>query len=432
MYRKAIEELRAWKNNPGHKPLIIEGARQVGKTWLMKEFGRTDFHRTVYVNCDKNDTVKNIFFDDLTPATLISRLEIYCGEKIDAKQSLIIFDEIQEIPRALSSLKYFAEEAPKYYIICAGSLLGIALHEGTSFPVGKVDILHLYPLCFTEFLTALGKTGLAKGLDNLNESAVFHEQYIDLLKQYYFVGGMPEAVASFVQNHDFAQVRKIQETILSAYAQDVSKHAPAALVPRIRQVWDSIPAQFAKENKKFKYGIIKEGARAKDFEAALLWLKDCGLVYQICRISAPRLPLKAYFDSQAFKLFILDTGLLCALAELPAELLLEKTALFSEFKGALCEQYVCSELIAGGFSPYYWTNDKATAEIDFIIATGTKIIPVEVKAGINLQAKSLKVYREKFSPEKSLRISLAKFKDEGWVCNLPLYAVEKVLRVSGK
>ncbi|HJJ48442.1 MAG TPA: ATP-binding protein [Methanocorpusculum sp.] len=426
MYRKAIEILRSWKKSPVRKPLVIEGARQVGKTWLMKEFGRTDYKQMVYVNCDKNDTVRNIFSEDLTPDRLISRLEIFHGEKIEPDTTLIIFDEIQEIPRALSSLKYFAEEAPKYHIICAGSLLGIALHQGTSFPVGKVDILNLYPLTFTEFLFALGECGLAKELDNLEETAVFHEKYVNLLKQYYFTGGMPEVVRSFAKDGDYAEVRRLQTNILSAYEQDFSKHAPASLVPRIRQVWESVPAQFAKENKKFKYGIIKQGARAKDFESALLWLKDCGLIYQVYKISTPRFPLKAYQEMQNFKLFVHDTGLLCALAELSPELILEENALFTEFKGALCEQYVCSELIAEGFSPYYWTNDKATAEIDFLIACGSKIIPVEVKAGINLQAKSLKVYREKYSPEKSIRMSLAKYKDEGLVCNLPLYAAEKL------
>ena len=326
----------------------------------------------------------------------------------------------------MTSLKYFRENAPQYQIVCAGSLLGIALHQGTSFPVGKVEFLDLYPLSYREFLMALGKERFDKLLEDgdFELATPFRMEYMDLLKQYYYVGGMPEVVMSFVQKKDFNEVRKIQSDILDSYVQDFSKHAPNELVPRIRMLWESIPSQLSKENKKFLYGLIKEGSRAKEYETALFWLTDCGLVHEVRRVKVPSLPLKAYEDLKAFKLYILDVGLLSCMIRLDQRVLLEGNALFKEFKGALTEQYVLEQLkTLKGIDAYYWTNDRGSAEVDFILDTGSEIIPVEVKAETNPKAKSLKVYVEKYKPTVSLRTSLADYKREDWLLNLPLWAI---------
>ena len=426
MYRIAIEKLLKWKENQHRKPLIIEGARQVGKTWLMKEFGRLYYTDTLYINFDSNSRMAELFASDLDTERLIMGLELYSGRKIDANHTLIIFDEVQEVPRALSSLKYFYENAPEYHIVCAGSLLGIALHEGTSFPVGKVDFLKLYPLSFKEFLMALGKECFAELLENQDYQMItsFKQTYIDALKQYYFVGGMPEAVQCFAENNDFNEVREIQKTILAAYEQDFSKHAPNDIVPKIRMIWNNIPSQLAKENKKFIYGLIREGARAKDYETAILWLSDCGLVHKVSRVNTAGIPLKAYEDLKAFKLFVVDVGLLACMTGLRQSTLLDGNDLFTEFKGALTEQYVCEQLkTIENLRIYYYTNDRGSCEIDFIADTGEQIIPIEVKAETNLRAKSLKVYREKFALETSVRTSMTDFKKEDRLINLPLYAI---------
>ena len=423
-----MEKLRKWKESRHRKPLIIEGARQVGKTWLMKEFGRQFYEDTVYINFDSNSRMADLFAADLDTDRLILGLELYAGRKIDSERTLLIFDEVQEVPRALSSLKYFYENAPQYQIVCAGSLLGIALHEGTSFPVGKVDFLKLYPLSFKEFLMADGKERFAELLDKMDFDMVtsFKQTYTDALRYYYFVGGMPEAVQSFVEEKDFNEVRKIQKRILAAYEQDFSKHAPNEIVPKIRMLWNSIPSQLAKENKKFIYGLVREGARAKDYETAIMWLIDCGLVHKISRVNAAGIPLKAYEDLKAFKLFLLDVGLLGCMTGLNQRTLLDGNALFTEFKGALTEQYVCQQLkTIEDLGVYYYTNDRGSCEIDFVIDTGDRVIPVEVKAEVNLKAKSLKTYREKFSPELSVRSSMADYKKEDWLVNLPLYAIEQ-------
>lgn len=432
MYRMAIEKLLKWKQSKHRKPLIIEGARQVGKTWLMKEFGRQAYSDTVYINFDSNSRMAELFASDLDTDRLIMGLELYVGHKIDPDNSLLIFDEVQEVPRALSALKYFNENAPQYHIVCAGSLLGIALHQGTSFPVGKVNFLKLYPLSFKEFLMASGKEQFAKLLDQQDYQMItsFKQTYIDSLKHYYFVGGMPEAVQSFVENKDFNEVREIQKRILTAYEQDFSKHAPNEIVPRIRMLWNSIPSQLAKENKKFIYGLIREGARAKDYETALMWLSDCGLVHRIGRVNGVGLPLRAYEDLKAFKLFVVDIGLLGCMAGLRQRTLLEGNDLFVEFKGALTEQYVCQQLkTIEDLDVYYYTNDRGSCEIDFIIDTGERIVPVEVKAEINLRAKSLKSYQEKFAPEVSVRTSMADYKRQEWLVNLPLYAIDQISRI---
>ncbi len=432
MYRIAIERLLKWKQSKRRKPLIIEGARQVGKTWLMKEFGKQAYANTVYINFDSNFAMAELFSSDLNTDCLIMGLELYAGHKIDPDNSLLIFDEVQEVPRALASLKYFCENAPQYHIVCAGSLLGIALHQGTSFPVGKVDFMKLYPLSFKEFLMADGKARYAELLEKQDFQMItsFKQTYIDALKHYYFVGGMPEAVQCFEESKDFNEVRNIQKRILEAYEQDFSKHAPNEIVPRLRMLWNSIPSQLAKENKKFIYGLVREGARAKDYETAIMWLTDCGLVHKISRVNAAGIPLRAYEDLKAFKLFMLDVGLLGCMVGLRQRTLLDGNDLFTEFKGALTEQYVCQQLkTIEDLDVYYYTNDRGSCEIDFVVDTGEAIVPVEVKAETNLKAKSLKTYKVKFSPEVSVRISMADYKREEWLVNLPLYAIDQIIRI---
>lgn len=429
MYRIAIEKLYKWKNSKRRKPLIIEGARQVGKTWLMKEFGKQAYADTVYINFDSNSRMADLFSADLDTDRLIMGLELYAGRKINPENTLLIFDEVQEVPRALASLKYFYENAPQYHIVCAGSLLGIALHQGTSFPVGKVDFLKLYPLSFSEFLMATSNERFAELLKNQDYEMItsFKQTYIDALKHYYFVGGMPEAVQSFAESKDFNEVRAIQKRILAAYEQDFSKHAPNEIVPKIRMLWNSIPSQLARENKKFVYGLVREGGRAREYETAIMWLSDCGLVHKVSRVNAAGIPLKAYEDLKAFKIFIVDVGLLGCMTGLRQRTLLDGDDLFVEFKGALTEQYVCQQLkTIEDLGVYYYTNDRGSCEIDFVVDTGEQIVPIEVKAETNLRAKSLKTYRERFEPELSVRTSMADYKKEDWLLNLPLYAIENI------
>ncbi|MBD5085151.1 MAG: ATP-binding protein [Clostridiales bacterium] len=429
MYRIAMEQMRKWKAKKRRKPLIIRGARQVGKTWLLKEFGANEYEQVVYINFDNNQRMKKLFEEGIEVERLVTGLELYAGHKIDPSNTLLIFDEVQEVPQALSSLKYFNEDAPEYQIVCAGSLLGVALHHGTSFPVGKVEFLDLYPLSFFEFLMAVGKEQYVELLQksDFEMATAFKQDYADLLKHYYYVGGMPEVVQAFVDDRDFNEVREIQQRILAAYEQDFSKHAPNEAVPRIRMLWNSIPAQLTKENKKFIYGLVREGARAKEYELAMLWLTDCGLVHKVHRVNVPSLPLKAYEDLKAFKLFLVDVGLLSCMVGLRQDVLLDGNALFKEFKGALTEQYVLQQLkTLKGLNIYYWTAERGTAEVDFVIDNGTDVIPVEVKAETNLQAKSLKVYHEKFKPKLSIRTSMADYKREEWLLNLPLWAVESI------
>ena len=429
MYRNAINDLYKWKAKRDKKPLIIRGARQVGKTWLMREFGRDAFAEMVYINFDNNMQMRDLFSVDMSIGRIITGLEIYVGHKIEPSNTLLIFDEIQEVPQALAALKYFNENAPEYQIVCAGSLLGVALHSGTSFPVGKVEFLDLYPLSFTEFMQAMGKERFVELLEKQDfvMATAFKQEYIDLLKHYYYVGGMPEVVKNFAANKDFGEAREIQQRILYAYEQDFSKHAPNEIVLRIRMLWASIPAQLAKENKKFVYGIIKEGARAKEYEVALMWLSDCGLVHKVHRVTAPHLPLAAYEDLKAFKLFVLDIGLLSCMVRLNQKVLLSGNELFKEFKGALTEQYVLQQLATlKGMGVYYWTNDRGSAEIDFLLDDGADVVPIEVKAETNLKAKSLKTYCEKFKPNKAIRLSMADYRQEEWLLNLPLWAVEMI------
>ncbi len=429
MERKAIIQLYQWKEKKDRKPLIIEGARQVGKTWLMKEFGRVAYKNTVYINFERNEQMGAIFSGNIAPRRVIEDIELFTGQKIDAEQTLLIFDEIQETPRALTSLKYFYEEAPEYHIVAAGSLLGIALHQGTSFPVGKVDFLKLYPLSFQEFLSAVTGEQYAKLLKNgeFERITIFKDVYINALKQYYFVGGMPEAVLSFSEEKDYEKVREIQTRILDAYEQDFSKHAPNEIVPKIRMVWNSIPSQLSKENKKFVYGVVREGGRAKDFETAIMWLADCGLIHKISRVNSGNIPLKAYEDLKIFKIYLLDVGLLGCMTGLKSQVLLGGNELFTEFKGALTEQYVCQQLKTTHLPGiYYYTNDRNSGEVDFTIDTGEMAVPIEVKAELNLKAKSLKIYREKYSPKVAVRASMADYRKEESLVNLPLYCIEEI------
>lgn len=427
MYRFAIEDMKKWKSSPNRKPLIIQGARQVGKTWLMKEFGSQEYESTVYLNFDSDAKLARIFDDNLDPKRIISAIELITGEVIDHEKTLIVFDEVQEAPRALTSLKYFCEQAPEYNIVCAGSLLGIALHEGTSFPVGKVDFLHLFPMKFTEFLLALDEVKLCQLLEESDWGAIklLKDRYISRLKEYYVIGGMPEVVRSFALSNNYDTAIEVQTNILNAYEQDFSKHAPARVVSKIREVWNSVPTQLAKENKKFVYGLVREGARAKEFETAILWLCDCGLLNKINRVSSIKQPLKSYVDLKAFKLFFIDVGLLSCASGVSRKAILEGSTLFTEFKGALTEQFVCQQLLAMGISNVtYYSNEKNTCEVDFVVSLDGAILPVEVKAETNLKAKSLKASHDRFGFEWALRFSMSDHKVEDWVTNCPLYAIE--------
>lgn len=432
MRRIKLAELITWKKLKSRKPLIIRGARQVGKTWLMKEFGNTRYSQTIYVNFETNKRLKTLFTDDFDIKRVIIALQAESGLTIHPENTLLIFDEIQAVPEAITALKYFYEDGPQYHIVAAGSLLGVALHAHISFPVGKVAFMDLYPLTFLEFLDAIGETPLVEILHNADWKLItaYKSKYIERLRQYYYVGGMPEAVLKFSENNNFKDVREIQKQILDAYEQDFSKHAPLEIVPRIRMVWNSIPAQLAKEHRKFIYGIIKEGARAKDYELALSWLIDCGQVTKVCRANKPAIPLKAYEDRSAFKLFLVDVGLLAAMGNIDAKTLLEGNAIFAEFKGALTEQYVFQQLNScNEFVIYYWSAERSSAEIDFIVQYNSLIVPIEVKAEENLQAKSLKVYVEKFSPKISVRTSMSDFRKQDWLTNLPLYAISELKNV---
>ncbi len=435
MKRFAMQELINWRNKHEHKPLIIRGGRQVGKTWLMKEFGKREYLQTAYVNFEQSKLLKTLFVDNFDIQRIITAIQIETGVQINAENTLIIFDEIQEAEGAITSLKYFCENAPQYHIISAGSLLGVALQKQTSFPVGKVEFLDLFPLNFKEFLLALNQQPLLDLLESNDWVLIksFKEKYIQYLRQYYYIGGMPEAVLSFSKQNDYKEVRAIQKRILLAYEHDFSKHAPNEIVPRIRMLWNSIPAQLAKENKKFIYRAIKPGSRAKDYELALCWLIDCGLAHKICRISKPGFPLKAYEDYNAFKLFIADTGLLSAMGNIDARTLLEGNVIFTEFKGALTEQYVLQQLkTVHDINIYYWSAERSASEIDFLVQHAGNIIPIEVKAEENLQAKSLKMFCQKYNPKSAIRTSISDFRKDSWLTNLPLYAISELASVEPK
>lgn len=429
MYRESQQFLQRWKASESRKPLIIRGARQVGKTWLMQWFGRAEYDNCAYINFEGNERMAQLFSGNLDIERICTGLEIEAGTTIVPGKTLLILDEVQEVPRALTSLKYFCENAPEHHVVAAGSLLGVALHPGTSFPVGKVAFLDLFPMNFMEFTRAMGQERLAELCERQEWDLItaFSGKCIELLKQYYFVGGMPEAVAAFQNRKDFNAVREIQSRILASFEQDFSKHAPNQVVPRIRMLWNAIPSQLSKENRKFVYGLIKKGARARDYEMAIAWLIDCGLIHKVVRVTKPGMPLGAYKDLKSFKLFMLDVGLLGAMTHMDAKALLSGHEVFTEFRGALTEQFVLQQLKAGPKMPiHYWSHDRGLAEIDFVIQCENRIIPIEVKAETNLRAKSLRSYRSRYNPPLAIRASLADYHmDEGLVC-LPLYALHSL------
>ncbi len=425
MRRYALKDFYQWKDSPNRKPLILKGARQVGKTWLMLEFAKQAFKNFVYVNFEDDSRLGAIFDTDFDIDRILFALRTATKKSID-ENTLILFDEIQAAPRALTSLKYFYEKAPQYPVIAAGSLLGLSVHEGVSFPVGKVDFLEILPMNFHEFLEATDNTNYVELLNSGDYGTidVFSDKLIDLLKLYYVVGGMPEAVQSFANDRDLSAVRRIQKNILNSYDSDFSKHVPNSEVPRIRMVWNSIPAQLSKENKKFIYGMLKEGARAKTFEVALEWLKDSGLISKVHRVKKPALPLVAYEDFAAFKVFITDVGLLCAMANVDVDIILNGSQIFEEFKGALTEQFVFQQLKAKrNMQIFYWSAENSSGELDFVVQDEEKIYPIEVKAEENVQAKSLRFFVQKNPGLKGIRFSMQKFRDQEWMENRPLYTV---------
>ena len=404
---------------------MLLGARQVGKTWIMRHFGEREYRNVAYVNCDDEPRMKQLFELDYNIDRILMALQAITGVKIMPGDTLIILDEIQEIPRGLHSMKYFCEKAPEYHVMVAGSLLGITLGKGESFPVGKVDMLSMYPMDYEEFLSATGNDSWLAVLHSKDWTLVetMKPKMVELLRQYYFVGGMPGVVSQFVANADLQQVRTLQQEILEAYRRDISRHTSESESTRIRQVLSALPAQLAKENKKFVYSAIRKGSRAKDFELAIQWLLDAGIVYKVNRVREPRVPLKFYEDFDAFKLFLLDCGLLACLAEAPIDQMLVGNSVFTEFKGMFTEQYVMQQLKVLGFTPYYWSNSKTPSEIDFVIQQGSRVIPVEVKAEENVRARSLSQFVKDHAGLKGLRLSMKGYADQGWMENIPLFSV---------
>jgi predicted AAA+ superfamily ATPase len=428
MKRDLSQKLIAWKNSPTRKPLLIQGARQVGKTWLMKNLGEKNFEKYVYLNFESSTRLKDLFILDYNIQRILAAIEIETNQQIDPKHTLLIFDEIQEAEKGLTALKYFYENAPEYYIVAAGSLLGVSMQKKHSFPVGKVDFLNLYPMSFIEFLETNNEERLAAEIKNANWELLnsFHERLVEQLRLYYYIGGMPEAVSDYIKNKNLEIVREIQDKILIGYANDFAKYAPNGIVPKIKLVWNSIISQLSKENKKFIYGQIKKGARAKEFELAIAWLIDAGLILKVNNLSKPELPLNAYAEFDNFKLYFLDIGLLNAMGGLNKQILLEKNTILSKFKGALTEQYVCQQLLPKT-NLFYWSAPLGNALVDFVFQKENQIIPLEVKAEENLKAKSLKVFVEKFDNKNAHRTSMSKFRKDDWLSNIPLYAVNTII-----
>lgn len=424
MEREAIGQLYEWKARPNRKPLIIRGARQVGKTWLMLEFAKKAYEKWVYVNFEDEEMLKHVFELDFDVPRILNALSLRFHTEID-EQTLLIFDEIQAAPRGITSLKYFCEKAPEYHVITAGSLLGISMHGGDSFPVGKVDFLSLMPMSFPEFLRAAGQERLAKLLAECKWDSIVYvkDRIIQLLRTYYYVGGMPEAVKAYCDGLGYEEVRRIQSNILMTYENDFSKHAPANEVPRIRMVWHSVTSQLAKENRKFIYGVLRQGARAKEFEIAVEWLQDAGLVYRVNRTRSGEMPLSAFEDFGTFKLFMLDVGLMCAMNRLSSDSILLGNDIFSTYRGAMTEQYVCQQLTGAVDFIYYWSADNSRGEIDFLIQTGGRIVPIEVKAEENLKSKSLSAFVARYPSLHAVRLSMSDYREQEWMTNVPLYAV---------
>jgi len=430
MYRQKIEELIRWKNNPRRKPLIMRGARQVGKTWLLREFGKLYYKQTVYINFENTTELRSVFEQDFDVNRIIKMFQTYARITIDT-DTLIILDEIQTVPKGLTALKYFCEDAPQFHIVVAGSLLGMGLHGSISFPVGKVNFIDLHPMNFREFLIASQEAPLVDALTNQDWTTIniFSNRLIEHLRTYFFTGGMPEVVETYIETGNFDQVRQVQKEIIRDYENDFSKHAPSNILSRLFMVWQSIPSQLAKENKKFVYGVIREGARAKDFELAIQWLEECGLLLSCHRVKEPRMPLVAYQELSIFKLFVLDVGILSAMAGLDQHTLLQGNNIFTEFKGALTEQFVMQQLHALDIDYIgYWTNERSTAEIDFLVQTHGNVIPIEVKSEENLRAKSFKLFCEKHSPTHAVRTSMRPHSEESWMTNVPLYGIDAYIQ----
>jgi len=429
MIRDAYQSLLEWKQAASRKPLILQGARQVGKTWLMRDFGHREFKTTAYFNFESKRELATIFRQDLDTTRIIRSLEILHGSPINPEETLFIFDEIQECHEAITALKYFQENQPGMFIMAAGSLLSVAIHQGISFPVGKVTFMNLHPMGFHEFLRATGQDTLAQTLETGDLTLInpFADTLISRLKEYFFVGGMPEVVKVFADSHDLNKVRSLQQDIITAYENDFSKHAPPSQLPRIRMVWQSIPGQLAKENSKFIYSILRKGSRAKEFESALEWLKDAGLILKVNRITKPGIPLGTYAIWTDFKIYLHDTGLLGAMANLSPNAVLKGNELFTEFKGKLSEQFVLQLMVLKEKPGFYWNPENAKSEVDFIIQEKDSVIPIEVKSSENMKSRSLKVYYDTFKPGYCLRTSLAGYRDQGWVLNVPLYYFEQWL-----
>ena len=427
MKRYALNQLIKWKESRRRKPLIVEGARQVGKTWLVKEFAATHYKNLVYINFEEQIFMRNLFEGDFDIKRILDALSAASHQTITPGETLIFFDEIQEAKNGITALKYFMENAPEHHVVAAGSLLGLELHSQTSFPVGKVQFLNLYPMSFMEFLDALGEESLSKVITEQNWTNInlFSSRLKELLKQYYFVGGMPEAVLSFSESRDWKEVREIQNDILESYDRDFSKHAPADIVPRIRQLWQSLPSQLSKENRKFIYGLIKEGARAREYEIALRWLFDSGLIYKVSNVTAPRIPLRSYEDQSAFKIFMVDIGLLGAMSGLDSRTIISGNEIFTEFKGALTEQYVLQQLILR-HEPFYFAKANSRLEIDFLIQEEGQVIPIEVKAEENLKAKSLRQFVTDNNSPEAYRASMSPYRREEWMTNIPLYCIQTI------
>jgi uncharacterized protein len=424
MQRNYLAQLQQWKEAKKRKPLLLNGARQVGKTWLLKWFGQTAYQNCAYINFETVNALPQVLEGGYNIESILTAIQIETGIQVLPKNTLIIFDEIQLCSKAITALKYFYENAPEYHVVGAGTLLGVSLANSSAFPVGKITFLDVYPMSFLEFLLALKETELHQLLLSQNWKLIqaFSETLTSLLRQYYFVGGMPEAVADYVENRSFKQVRTIQQNILRTYELDFAKHAPPAIVPRIRMMWNGVTAQLAKENKKFIYSAIQTGARAKDYELALHWLIEAGLVHKVCNISQATMPLKAYEDFNHFKLYLLDVGLLCAMANIDEQIILQHNLQLTHFKGAITEQFVLQQLIQNN-KMYYWSASNGQAEIDFVLEKNGHVIPIEVKAETNLQAKSMKVYQQKFAPTLAIKTSMVPFSVNNDLHNIPLFAI---------
>ena len=426
MERFLMDDLVGWKNSVRRKPLVLNGARQVGKTWLLMEFGARHFESVAYVNLDNNLGLASQFDVGYDLPRILLMIQAESGQRVIPGKTLVVLDEVQECPKALTSLKYFCENAPELAVAPAGSLLGITFHEGTGYPVGKVDMLDLHPLSFREFLDATGNPMLREVVDSGDKQLLgsLAAKFRELLKQYYFVGGMPEAVATFVESADLSAVRAVQEGVLFGYERDISKHLGAAGAERALSAWRSLPAHLGQENKKFVFGHIGEGARARDYRSAITWLTQAGIATRVPRVSKPGVPLSAYANESAFKLFSLDVGLLCALSRLDASSIVDGNALFTEFRGALTEQYVCQQLVSDcNLSPCYWSAENSRGEVDFLVQRGGRVYPIEVKAEENLRSKSLRAFSGRYPGTVPRRFSLSGFCDQGWMRNVPLYAI---------